>query len=220
MPFSPFQPHPPLLLSPSSYSFSTSSQIEQQQQSSLTTRDIAGVTWHMIASSSSMWQDRKHSLTITYSPAADDTNAREFTDVTTWCADNSDKQSSTKGISSPLASESGNVYNWRGAGWLRMITTRWEIVGLGLLSPLLHADGADEGERESKVSEDSVVVLVTFVQKTVFSPQALSVFIRQVRLDDAQEENVIKVVQTALRDLGVESLRAEVDKLKAIPKKS
>jgi len=98
-----------------------------------------------------------------------------------------------------------------------MITTRWEIIGLGVLSSLFHANGADEGEGD-KVNGDGAVVLVTLVQKTMFSPQAISVFTRQVRLDGAQEENVLKGVVASLRSLGVESLSAELDKLKAIPR--
>lgn len=101
---------------------------------------------------------------------------------------------------------------------MRLITTQWEIVGLGVLSYPLHADGdgVDVGEG-SQVSESNVVVLVTFVRKTFFSLQALSVFIQQEQAHDTQKENIVKTVVAALRTLGAESLRVEIDKLKAIP---
>jgi hypothetical protein len=155
-----------------------------------------------------MWQDRKHSITIQYSAPADGADGGAFNELTTWYAKESNKESSTKGYSWPLNAESRYTYNWRGAGWLRMISTRWEIVGLGILP----------GEGESGVTEDSVVVLVTFVQKTLFSPQALSILIRKERLDDAQEEKVMNEVRALLRSLGENSLDAEVEKLTAIPR--
>ncbi|TAQ91218.1 hypothetical protein B7494_g443 [Chlorociboria aeruginascens] len=217
MTFSRFQPHRPSLLSSHDRSSSSSSFYQAEQQPPPpTTRDLIHAPWHMIASSSSLWQDRKHSLTIKYSTPGD---GGELHDVTSWYADNSDKQTSTNGISRPLAVESGYVYQWRGAGWLRMFTTKWEIVGLGVLSSPFHADGADKGERESNICDEGVVVLVTFVQKTIFSPQAISVFIQQESLDGEKEESVIKDVVAILRFLGMESLLNEIDKLKAIPRK-
>lgn len=89
-----------------------------------------------------------------------------------------------------------------------MISTRWEIVGLCILL----------GDGESRVTEDGVLVLVMFVQKTLFSPQALSILIRKERLDDAQEEKVMNEVRALLRSLGENSLDAEVEKLTAIPR--
>ncbi|KAI5855029.1 hypothetical protein GGS23DRAFT_470595 [Durotheca rogersii] len=212
MSFPPFQAHAPFLLSPSS-SFSGA----EQQPPPLTTRDLFGATWHMIASSSTMWQDRKSSITVTYSATADGADGRDFYDVAAWSADNSSKQHSTKGLSCPAAAYSGYVYAWRGTGWLRLITTRWEVVGLGVVSHRSEADGADGADVEDDDRGDGAVVLVTFVQKTTFSPPALSVFIRQEHLNGTQEENVVKRVVAELKSQGMESLHAEVDKLRPVP---
>lgn len=204
-----FQPHFPVLMSSNS---SSTTSVEPEQQPQLPSyRDLTSCTWHMIASSSSMWQDRKHSLTINYSTPADGND--EFHDETTWYEDNSNKQTSTKGICSPLGTEPGFVYNWRGAGWLRWVTTKWEILGLGVWSSNFH-DGAEVME---EVNEDGVVVLVTLVSKTMFSPQAISIFL-QDRLAAVNEERVIKGILEALKSLGGQSLCNEVDKMVAIPR--
>lgn len=194
---SPFHARTPSLLP------SPSRSQEQPPPPPLIAQDLVGVTWNMIASSSSMWLDRKYSITINYSA----NDASKLTEVTAWYSDHSNQQSSTRGISSPLATGLGYVYDWRGAGWLRLITTRWEIIGLGELS---YPDG---------VGESNAVAMVTFVQKTIFSPAALSVLILQSggQVHDTQKENIVKAVVMALTALGAESLDGEIDKLKAIP---
>jgi hypothetical protein len=170
----------------------------------------------MIASSSSMWQDHKHFITINYTTVADSNDAYKLNDVAAWYTDNSANQTSTKGINSPIAGKSGYVYRWRGAGWLRLITTQWEIIGLGLMPSMPDIDGTNGGHRNSDGNKDDVVVLVTFVKKTIFSPAAVSVFIQQEQLDITRRDNIVKSVMVTLRALDVESLGAEIDKLKTI----
>jgi hypothetical protein len=152
----------------------------------------------MIASTSTLWQDKKHSLKITY---ATPTEGGELKEITSWYVDGEDKETTTTGNSKQVLVEGSSVFVWRGTGWLKWFSTRWEIVGLGEL---------EEGEGN--------MVLVNFVQKTLISPAALSVLVRRKRVDDEMDEKVLEEVVMKLRALGCEALDAEVEKLKVIPR--
>lgn len=168
----------------------------------------------MIASSSSMWQDNKHSVAITYTPT-NPADAHKLNDDVTWYASSSGKASSTKGISTLPNGSSGTVCDWKGAGWLRMITARWEIIGFGSV-PGVRLETITSSN-ESKSGEDGVVVLSAFVQKTLFSPQAVSVYVQQHELGSIDGEKLMEVIANMVADLDSEELTAEIGKLKHIP---
>lgn len=151
--------------------------------------------WYMTASSSSFWQVGKHSTCLTYQLSTAAPGALD--DMSTYVSDGSNQPSTTKGVSSPSAAGPG-IYDWRGAGWLRMIRTSWEVVGWGALE-----GGGDEEE-----------VLVTLAAKTIFSPRALSVFWRK---REGMGEERIQVVAAALKALGDANLTLDADGLRAIP---
>lgn len=166
----------------------------------------------MIASSSTMWQDKKSCITITYTNE-DSTDPRKVHDVAVWRADRSTTVSSTKGISTPLdTEETCRIYNWKGAGWLRMISTRWEIVAVGVI----YEDTAASKDGKSD-TEGDLPVLVTFVQKTLFSPQALSIYVLREHLDADQQQAIFATVKETLQELGCEVLQVEIEKMRTIP---
>jgi hypothetical protein len=150
----------------------------------------------MTASSSSFWQDPKHSACLTYQASTAAPGALD--DVTTFFSDGSAVPSSTKGVSSPSAAGAG-IYDWRGSGWLRMIRTSWEVVGWGALED-------DEGE--------DGLVLVTLAHKTIFSPRALSVYWRK---KDGMGAERIQAVSAALKAIADADLALDVDRLRATP---
>lgn len=159
-----------------------------------------------------MWQDKKHSITITYT-TEDSGDTHKVHDLAGWQTGNSDSVSSTKGISTTLdTQETCRSYNWRGAGWLRMISTRWEIVGVGVA----HVDtGVNEDGRNG--TEENFAVLVTLVQKTLFSPQALSIYVKREHFHTDSQEAIFATVKGTLQDLGCEALQLEIEKLRTIP---
>ncbi|KAI9167949.1 hypothetical protein HJFPF1_04091 [Paramyrothecium foliicola] len=179
---------------------------------------LYGPRWRMIASSSSMWQDRKYAIDTVYAPVG--ANTVDFSSEATWFGENSTKQSYTKGINHARATKTGYAYDWRGTGWLRLITTHWEILGLGIIPHRHREPEAEVAGSKGTVDGNGTVVLVTFVQKTFFSPQALSVMVQEAQLENLREEDLLEDVSAALKGLGVHSLSAEVDVLKILPRKS
>jgi len=152
----------------------------------------------MVASSSSFWQVGKHSVSVTYQASA--TAPGTLDDVTTYTTEGSTKPSSTKGVNTPSAAGAG-IYEWRGTGWLRVVTSGWEVVGWGVLE-----NDKDEGEDE--------VVLVTLAQKTIFSPRSLSIYWRK---KDGMEPDKIRAVSAALEELADADITLDVSKLRATP---
>lgn len=207
----PFKPCIPCLL-PSSNPILPSNNNSEQDEPRLPISHCIIGTWNMIASSSSMWQDNKHSITITYT-TEDSGDAHKVHDLAGWQTERSDSVSSTKGISTPLeAQERCRSYNWRGAGWLRMIATRWEIVGVGVT----HVNtGVNKDGRAG--TEERFAVLVTLVQKTLFSPQALSIYVKREHFHTDNQEAIFATVKGTLQDLGCEALQLEIEKLRTIP---
>ncbi|KAK2595604.1 hypothetical protein QQS21_006651 [Conoideocrella luteorostrata] len=152
--------------------------------------------WRMVASSSSFWQDQKRDVLVKYD--VDSRNGSNgmsvITDSTTYTTTSSSKQSVTKGVSTQ-SSSNASAYNWRGTGWLRMVTAQWEFVGFGSVGP-----------------GDSPV-LVLYAQKTIFSPQSLSIYCRDGASISAEDMDLIKTTLTGLED---SALTAEVDKVQSI----
>ncbi|KAK8075554.1 hypothetical protein PG997_010217 [Apiospora hydei] len=156
-----------------------------------TTTELVG-EWHMAATSSAFWKDRKHSVSITYQSSTKSGPAgAALDDVASYYAIDSSTQHSTKGVSTPSTSCSG-VYDWHGTGFLRLVSTRWEIVGYGSLE------------------EMGAVVLVTLAQKTMFSPQSLSIYSKE-KIEKPNE--IVLIISDSLKSFGIAALSQEVEKL-------
>ncbi|KAH7324469.1 hypothetical protein B0I35DRAFT_424263 [Stachybotrys elegans] len=222
MPSSPFSVRKPLLFFTNASAVpitpSSSSNQAKEHQLSAALSDISSLYdghWRMIASSSTMWQDRKRNIDMVYAPVKGDPVA--FTSETTWCAEGSDKRTTTKGVNRPRSTDAGVMYDWRGLGWLRLITTQWELIALGQIPHGSSRDTGDQEETKQLPTQGSeIVALVTFVQKTLFSPTALSVLVPESSLDGIDEAAVLEYISAALRAMGIESLTAEANRMKLL----
>ncbi|CAH0052004.1 unnamed protein product [Clonostachys solani] len=149
-----------------------------------------GHKWMMAASSSSLWLDQKQGISVTYVDTTQSSNtASSLNDQTTYTTIGSLKQTTTMGVSTPLDSHPG-LFNWRGAGWLRMVSAQWEVVGFGTIK------GGDS------------LVLVVAAAKTLFSPQGLSVYYREGHPISGEDVDWVK---NGIRELDDPVLTAEVD---------
>jgi hypothetical protein len=116
-------------------------------------------------------------------------------DASSYYNDRSSTQNVSKGMSSPSTSEPG-VFHLRGAGWLRFMTAKWEIVGYGFLKSA------------------GTTVLVTMAQKTTLTPQSLSIYAKEkTGLSDEEVKGIIEILKT----LGNVLLNQELGKLQMLP---
>ena len=91
-------------------------------------------TWYITHSTLPLWKTKRNSF-LTYKrlepskgwhqevfPRLDDTSTYQHLD--------SDKIRTIHGIDT-ASGEAPGIWNWRGTGWLKLVTSRWEVLGFG-----------------------------------------------------------------------------------------
>lgn len=111
-------------------------------------------SWHVTHSTLPMWKSKRN-LVITYT--ALDSPAGAIDDLIEYQPRNSDKQKTLRGIDTPHP-DIPAAYTWRGKGWLKIMSSYWELLG--------HGD------------EDGGWV-VTFFRKTLFTPAGIDIYSRR-----------------------------------------
>ena len=87
------------------------------------------------------------------------------------------------------------TWTWRGTGFLRLVTSRWEVLGCGSLT-----GGTEEGE----------AWMVIYASKTLYTPSVLNVYTRRKGALDAAELGKLK---EALRGFGSEEVDGLVEEI-------
>lgn len=90
-----------------------------------------------------------------------------------------------------------------------MVTSRWEVLGYGVLP------GPEGDDNENENEEKREPVLVTLAQKTMFSPTSLSIYCQTQH--GAITEQDVKFVAKAMKELGDPGLEYEAERFKFIP---
>ncbi|KAE8366742.1 hypothetical protein BDV27DRAFT_124890 [Aspergillus caelatus] len=136
------------------------------------TTNILG-TWYITRSSSPFWTDKRN-VTINLSTDRNTgpipinslgSNATVvIVNTTSYQAMNSGPVRSTAGIDRVVTPFSGRnegsiTMEWRGSGWLRIASARWEILGWG----------GEEGDEW----------MVVFAEKSIFTPMGISLYSRR-----------------------------------------
>lgn len=131
---------------------------------------------------------------VTYAALGPASNATrpQLDDLTTYQSISSQKTQTMRGTDTPSAAGPGS-WTWRGHGWLKFVTSQWEVVGHDLLN-----------------NENEGGWIVLFVQKSVFTPAVLNVCTRSKAGLESERLNALKV---ALKDSGHEELRRLADEL-------
>jgi hypothetical protein len=146
-------------------------------------------TWHVTHSSLPMWKKNKN-VKITYTPLPD--NADLLDDLVEYQPTDSTKQKKVEGIDTPHTNTKG-AYQWRGKGWLKFVTSHWQVLGYG---------------------EEDGGWAVTYFQKTLFTPAGIDVYARQKGgLSDGLLDQ-IKAELKAVQDPGVQSLAESIFSIK------
>jgi len=158
-----------------------------------TTDKIVG-SWYITHTTSPVWKDKRN-VVVTYAALASASNAArpQLDDLITYQSLSSRKSQTMRGIDTPSAAGSGS-WTWRGNGWLKFVTSQWEIVG--------HDDLPN--------SEDEGGWIAVFAQKSVFTPAVLNVCTRS---KGGLESGRLEELKVALKDSGHEELGKLADGL-------
>ena len=113
-------------------------------------------TWHVTHSTLPMWKSNRNVI-ITYKPLATIVNgAAQLEDTVKYQPLNSDKVKTILGVDTYSATAFSG-WDWRGKGWMKMITSHWEMIGHGEL------DGGAQWA-------------VTYFAKTMFTPAGIDIY--------------------------------------------
>ncbi|GLB09584.1 hypothetical protein AtubIFM57258_005509 [Aspergillus tubingensis] len=176
---------------------------EHSPPSPLPTTNILG-TWYITRSSSPFWSDKRNpTITLTadttttppgtlplsaLSQATTTSPAPILTNKTSYQTLSSSSVRTTTGTDRAISDgkQHGPIQmEWRGSGWLRMVSAQWEILGWG---------GADDDEW-----------LLVFANKSMFTPAGISLYSRRKK---GVDELVWAGIEVELRGL-VERYPAE-----------
>jgi hypothetical protein len=178
-----------------------SSQKESRGTVSPRTGSLSG-TWHVRLSSSPFWID-KYGVSITFSldddddnleapaPAQSTTSASDLETHAVYTSHMSYRTSinpsgDIKTVSGtdrrldagPSAQNAGTIpMEWRGSGWMKLVKTRWEILGFG--------GGGPGTETEW---------LVAYAEKSMFNPPGISVYSREREMRADVEAEIREVL--------------------------
>lgn len=114
--------------------------------------DFLKGSWHVTHSTLPMWKKNRN-VVITYTPL----ESGAIDDLVEYFPVNSHKRKTVEGIDKPHADVKG-AYNWRGKGWLKIASSHWEVLGHG---------------------EEDGGWVVTFFEKTLFTPAGIDIYARQ-----------------------------------------
>ena len=163
------------------------------QPNHLITDQLAG-TWFITHTTSPVWKDKRN-VVLTYTVLSGATNGERprLDDLISYQDLTSLKLRTMRGTDTP-SSASPRSWTWRGNGWLKFVTSHWEVVH--------HCHLLDDQR------EDGFIVV--FAQKSLFTPAVLNICTQsKAALDDDRLEKV----KMAVKELGFEELETLTEEL-------
>jgi hypothetical protein len=135
--------------------------------------------WYIKHTSSPVWRDKRNVvLTYTALPSSNSGNT-SLDDLITYQTLTSPGLQTMRGTDSPCPGKPGD-WTWRGNGWLKFVTSNWQILGFGELEECGHW-------------------VVVFAQKSLLSPAVINVYTRR---KDGLDEEKLRELKRRLRCLG------------------
>ncbi|MCJ1431982.1 hypothetical protein MMC27_001338 [Xylographa pallens] len=149
-------------------------------------------TWHVTHSTLPMWKTTRN-VTITYTPLPTVVHGQpQLDDLVEYQPLGSDKRKTIAGVDT-CSREGDGAWEWRGKGWLKIASSRWEVLGWGTLEGSVDPEGAHRGW------------VVTYFAKSIFSPAGIDVYTRGEALDEAVLERINEGL-VAVEDEGFQKL--------------
>ena len=151
-------------------------------------------TWHVTHSSLPLWKG-KCNVTITYQMLSPDSSGTmRMDDLVRYQAIGSEKVKTVHGVDTPTPGNPG-AWDWRGKGWLRIVSSHWECLGF-------------------ETAADDNPWLVTYFAKTPFTPAGIDIYSRSPA---GLPQPLIDAILTTLQGLGVEEITQLAGSIFPIP---
>ena len=125
--------------------------------------DLLG-EWFIVLTSLPYWRDKRN-IKVTYS-ASEPTaaNPQIIYDTTTFQTLTSDKHKSVQGVNTPSPCGQPGGWDWRGTGWVKVVSNHWDVLGHNAISP--------EGGQK-------IEWFVIHTKKSFFTPAANHIYSRR-----------------------------------------
>lgn len=108
-------------------SFSSLEHPDSNSASVLPTLDELVGTWQIIRTSVPFWKDKKNP-SVTFKKPSSSVSAVYLENSTNYQPDSSSKIKTVSGTDTPVPNQQG-IYEWRGLGFLKIASSKWEILG-------------------------------------------------------------------------------------------
>ncbi|KAL2007692.1 hypothetical protein VTN00DRAFT_7674 [Thermoascus crustaceus] len=93
-------------------------------------------------------------------------------------------------------------WEWRGSGWLRLASSRWEVLGYGTITTIpgpTEEDGAGPVQAGGDGQEERMDWMVTYFSKTLFTPAGIDIYARPRAV---VPEELLAGIKRGLKDTG------------------
>ena len=153
-------------------------------------------TWHVTHSSHPHWKG-KHNVNITYEILpSDSSGVTKIDHVVTYQAIGSEKFKTLRGLNTPTPGPGNQgAWDWRGKGWLMIVSSHWECLGFG------HA-------------QDNNRWIVAYFAKTLFTPAGIDIYTRH---KEGLPQSTIDEILKALKELGIKEITELANNIFQIP---
>lgn len=150
--------------------------------------------WYITLTSSPAWRDKRN-VELTFTPRASISQPYHLIDdLITYQSLSSSKLQKIQGTDTPSQANPW-AWTWRGNGWLKLVTSHWEILG--------HGELQDHGQW-----------IMVHAQKSVFTPAVINVYTRK---KEGLPEAMRKGIEVAVGEFGHEDLQALMRGLYSVP---
>jgi hypothetical protein len=143
-------------------------------------------TWHVTHSTLPIWKKARN-VSITYTPLA--SSPEKLDDLVTYQSLTGDKLKTVSGTDAPAGS---GAWNWRGNGWLMIVSSHWEVLGWG---------------EEEESDGEGCKWVVTYFAKTLFTPAGIDIYSRR---KEGLKEGTLQAVKQALGKVDAEVVKGLV----------
>ncbi|MCJ1296407.1 hypothetical protein MMC34_007973 [Xylographa carneopallida] len=181
-------PPPPVTIRPPSLSLSTPTPTTPPPSFTPPPLSFLSGTWHVTHSTLPMWKTARN-VTITYMPLPTTVHGQpQLDDLVAYQPLGSAKRKTIAGVDSCARDGGGGAWEWRGKGWLKVASSRWEVLGWGTLEGSgREGEGPLDGEGKGGVERGWVV---TYFAKSIFSPAGIDVYTRGENLEVGMLERI------------------------------
>lgn len=130
-----------------------------------------------------MWK-KSRNVRITYSPLEPVNGVARIDDNVSHQSHGDTKIKHINGVD--VAEDGGWGYKWRGKGWLKIASSKWEVLGFG---------------KEQGLDNE---YCVTFFNKTLFTPPGVDIYSRG---SEGLKPETVEGIKKALAEMGDETMR-------------